>query len=164
MLIYFHFLLGRGCIQQHSKITIHIPDSYLLKFNDYFKVLLYSVSRRSGNCVSQKYLFQRTFLIHFIFHLLDNHFTWQPFLRSENFGISPDMTVLTYDKNTYWMLMLLSHILNVHNLFLYPTQRVAEGIMFLTRPSVSQSVSPSVLFFLLAQLLWNRWTEFPETL
>ena len=37
--------------------------------------------------------------------------------------------------------------------FLYPTQRVAEGIMFLTRPSVSQSVSPSVLFFLLAQLL-----------
>ena len=40
---------------------------------------------------------------------------------------------------------------------LYPMQRVAEGIMFLTRPSVSQSfsqsVSPSVLFFLLAQLL-----------
>ena len=33
--------------------------------------------------------------------------------------------------------------------YLYPTQRVAEGIMFLTRPSVSQSV----LFFLLAQLL-----------
>ena len=28
--------------------------------------------------------------------------------------------------------------------FLYPTQRVAEGIMFLTRPSVSQSVSQSV--------------------
>ena len=27
-------------------------------------------------------------------------------------------------------------------------------------PSVSQSVSPSVLFFLLAQLLWNRSTEF----
>ena len=27
--------------------------------------------------------------------------------------------------------------------FLYPTQRVAEGIMFLTRPSVSQSVSQS---------------------
>ena len=27
---------------------------------------------------------------------------------------------------------------------LYPTQRVAEGIMFLTRPSVSLSVSPSV--------------------
>ena len=48
--------------------------------------------------------------------------------------------------------------------YLYPTQRVAEGIMFLTRPSVSQSVSPSVLFFLLAQLLWNRSTEFRETL
>ena len=29
--------------------------------------------------------------------------------------------------------------------FLYPTQRVAEGIMFLTRPSVSQSVSPVFL-------------------
>ena len=29
---------------------------------------------------------------------------------------------------------------------LYPTQLVAEDIMFLTRPSVSQSVSPSVLF------------------
>ena len=57
-------------------------------------------------------------------------------------------------------------------ILLYPTQRVAEGIMFLTRPSVSQSVSksvsqsvsPSVLFFLLAQLLWNRSTEFRETL
>ena len=48
--------------------------------------------------------------------------------------------------------------------YLYPTQRVAEGIMFLTRPSVRQSVSPSVLFFLLAQLLWNRSTEFRETL
>ena len=47
---------------------------------------------------------------------------------------------------------------------LYPTQRVAEDLMFLTRPSVSQSVSPSVLFFLLAQLLWNRSTEFCETL
>ena len=44
--------------------------------------------------------------------------------------------------------------------YLYLMQRVAEGIMFLTRPSVSQSVSPSVLFFLLAQLLWNRSTEF----
>ena len=31
-------------------------------------------------------------------------------------------------------------------------------------PSVSQSVSQSVLFFLLAQLLWNRSTEFRETL
>ena len=31
--------------------------------------------------------------------------------------------------------------------FLYPTQRVAEDIMFLTRPSVCQSVSPSVLFY-----------------
>ena len=31
-------------------------------------------------------------------------------------------------------------------------------------PSVSQSVSPSVLIFLLAQLWWNRSTEFPETL
>ena len=31
-------------------------------------------------------------------------------------------------------------------------------------PSASQSVSPSVLFFLLAQLLWNRSTEFRETL
>ena len=41
-------------------------------------------------------------------------------------------------------------------LLLYPTQRVAESIMFLTRPSV--------LFFLLAQLLWNRSTEFRETL
>ena len=30
--------------------------------------------------------------------------------------------------------------------------------------SVNQSVSPSVLFFLLAQLLWNRSTELPETL
>ena len=49
-------------------------------------------------------------------------------------------------------------------LSLYPTQRVAEGIMFLTRPSVSQSVSPSVLFFLSVQLLWNRSTEFRETL
>ena len=29
--------------------------------------------------------------------------------------------------------------------YLYPTQRVAEGIMFLTRPSVSQSVSPVFL-------------------
>ena len=29
-------------------------------------------------------------------------------------------------------------------ILLYPTQRVAEGIMFLTRPSVSQSVSQSV--------------------
>ena len=29
--------------------------------------------------------------------------------------------------------------------FLYPTQRVAEGMMFLTRPSVSQSVSPVFL-------------------
>ena len=51
---------------------------------------------------------------------------------------------------------------------LYPTQLVAEGIMFLTRPSVSQSVcqsvSPSVLFFLSAQLLWNRSTEFREIL
>ena len=28
--------------------------------------------------------------------------------------------------------------------YLYPTQRVAEGIMFLTRPSVSHSVSQSV--------------------
>ena len=28
--------------------------------------------------------------------------------------------------------------------YLYPTQRVAEGIMFLTRPSVSKSVSQSV--------------------
>ena len=35
------------------------------------------------------------------------------------------------------------------NFLLYPTQRVAEGIMSLTRPSVS----PSVLFFLLAELL-----------
>ena len=43
---------------------------------------------------------------------------------------------------------------------LYPTQRVAEDVMFLTR----QSVSPSVLFFLSVQLLWNRWTEFCETL
>ena len=33
--------------------------------------------------------------------------------------------------------------------FLYPTQRVAEGIMFFTRPAVGQSV----LFFLSAQLL-----------
>ena len=40
--------------------------------------------------------------------------------------------------------------------FLYPTQRVAEGIMFLTRPSVSQSR--------FSQLLWNRSTEFRETL
>ena len=30
--------------------------------------------------------------------------------------------------------------------------------------SVSQSVSPSVLFFLSGQLLWNRSTEFQETL
>ena len=29
-------------------------------------------------------------------------------------------------------------------------QRVAEGIMFLTRPSVGQSVSPSVLFFIVS--------------
>ena len=43
---------------------------------------------------------------------------------------------------------------------LYPTQRVAEGIMFWTRPSVS----PSVLFFLLAHLVWNRSTELRETL
>ena len=38
-------------------------------------------------------------------------------------------------------------------MFLYPMQRVAEGIIFLTCPSVSQSVSQSVLFFLLVQLL-----------
>ena len=43
------------------------------------------------------------------------------------------------------------------HILLYPTQRVAEGInMFLTRlsvsQSVSQSVSPLVLFFLSAQL------------
>ena len=37
------------------------------------------------------------------------------------------------------------------------------GYNVLTRPSISQSVSPSVLFFLLAQL-WNRSTEFRETL
>ena len=49
-------------------------------------------------------------------------------------------------------------------ILLYPTQRVAEGIMFLTRPSVSQSVTPSVLFVLLAQRLWNRSAEFRETL
>ena len=29
--------------------------------------------------------------------------------------------------------------------FLYPTQRVADGIMFLTRPSVSESVRQSCL-------------------
>ena len=48
--------------------------------------------------------------------------------------------------------------------FLYPTQRVAEGIMFLTRPSVSQSVSQSVspVFLVSAtplkpldRILWN---------
>ena len=42
-------------------------------------------------------------------------------------------------------------LINVNFILLYPTQRVAEGIMFLTRPSVcqsvSQSVSPPVLFF-----------------
>ena len=43
-----------------------------------------------------------------------------------------------------------------------PMQRVAEGIMLLTRPSVSHSISQSVLFFLSAQLYWNRSTEFPE--
>ena len=48
--------------------------------------------------------------------------------------------------------------------YLYTTQRVAEGIMLLTRPSVSQSVSLSVLFFLSALLLWNRSTEFREAL
>ena len=42
-------------------------------------------------------------------------------------------------------------VLNVHyQEYLYPTQRVAEGIMFLTCLSVSQSVSPSVLFFLVS--------------
>ena len=42
--------------------------------------------------------------------------------------------------------------------FLYHTQWVAEGIIFLT----CQSVSPSVLYFLSAQLLWNRSTKFRE--
>ena len=38
-------------------------------------------------------------------------------------------------------------------------QRDAEGMMFLTRPSVSPSIR-----FLSAQLLWNRSAEFRETL
>ena len=41
-----------------------------------------------------------------------------------------------------------------------PHATSCRGYNVLTRPSVS----PSVLFFLLAQLLWNRSTEFRETL
>ena len=44
-------------------------------------------------------------------------------------------------------------LINVNFILLYPTQRVAEGVIFLTRPSVCQSVSPPVLFLLSAQLL-----------
>ena len=39
--------------------------------------------------------------------------------------------------------MLIGHLLII-TVYLYPKQRVAEGIMFLTRLSVSQSVSQSV--------------------
>ena len=41
-------------------------------------------------------------------------------------------------------------------LFLYPTQRVAEGIMFLTDQSVSQSVSPVILVSATPLKLLNR--------
>ena len=47
------------------------------------------------------------------------------------------------------LLFLFYSIVSFSLLFSYPTQPVAEGIMFLTRPSVSLSV----LFFLSAQFL-----------
>ena len=47
--------------------------------------------------------------------------------------IKGDSKIITGLEKSFWFIFLL-----------YPTQRVAEGIMFLTRPSVSQSVSQSV--------------------
>ena len=60
---------------------------------------------------------------------------------------------------------------------LYPMQRVAEGIMFLTCPSVSQSVTPVFLVSAtplkpLNRILWNFvvmkdiicWCEYPQEL
>ena len=43
-----------------------------------------------------------------------------------------------------WRYYVCLLILNTNVVYLYPTQRVAEGIMFLTRPTVSQSVIQSV--------------------
>ena len=40
--------------------------------------------------------------------------------------------------------LLINHFLLVNHVLLYPTQRVAVGIMFLTSQLVSQSVSQSV--------------------
>ena len=83
-----------------------------------------------------------------VFHKLD-----QRFLNKTKF----DLNKIIIIKMKWYFKVLVPN----SNILLYPTQRVAEGIMFLTRPSVSQSVcqsvsqsvSPSVLFFLLAQLL-----------
>ena len=53
------------------------------------------------------------------------------------FTVNQKYSALFYDfnvKGSGWELFWYSE-------FLYPTQRVAEGIMFLTRPSVSQSIS-----------------------
>ena len=53
--------------------------------------------------------------------------------------------LVSYKCVWYECCSVSSLVCELTSAFLYPTQRVAEGIMFLTRTSVSQSVSPVFL-------------------
>ena len=70
---------------------------------------------------------------------------WEPFaVKVQTYKTAIEVRPKSMTVNSIFCVsytIFFYHVLS----FLYPTQRVAEGIMFLTRQSVSQSVSPVFL-------------------
>ena len=95
--------------------------------------------------------------------------TWDRLVQKKHGMSMPTKSRKSQFNSNLYCLLHNIHPLFHHNevemkwMLLYPMQRVAEGIMFLTRPSVSQSVSPISPVFLVSatplrplnRIAWN---------